>query len=306
MATKNLARTAIEGGRTASNKWERHYSHAEERAHLRNYLTEVKANADNWYEYDIDPIKPVYKTFADKLGPMYRWLDSRVGMPWDQVRSDVVKAFDTRTTAGRHIVYDHLLRQVDVVPNYDYGAYYRGPEDFTQSYYHHDFYVDADGLMQKKDYIKRKQSIPKFNTNQIANWLSGRSVGYVGKKLFWFIPTGKNQKHKNGAAKQWMTQWGHSNPKRMYYRSTYGLHYYYLDKQPIHKHDRGELVYEDGKLIIIGYETSWRMGSPSFRQDRKLNDKELTFWNTIPEYYQIKVLEKSPTYPNPPKEDYYY
>lgn len=37
--------------------------------------------------------------------------------------------------------------------------------------------------------------------------------------------------------------------------------------------------------------------TPPLRQDRKLNEKEMDYWNSLPQYYQTKILEKSPTYP---------
>ena len=116
MSTKNLARTIIEGGRTRSNKWDRRNSHAEQRATVRNYMSEVTLDPDNYDEYDVEPTQHVRKDFDDKLGPIYRWLDRQCGRPWDEVRADIAIEFDTRTTAGRHIVYDHMLNQVQTGP----------------------------------------------------------------------------------------------------------------------------------------------------------------------------------------------
>src|SRR5208283_712740 len=106
MSTKNLARTVIEGGRTGHNKWKRRNSHAENRAAEHNYLQDITLDPDSYDEFDVAPLKHVRKDFDDKLGPIYRWLSQQVGRPWDEVRADVTKEFDTRTTAGRHIVYD--------------------------------------------------------------------------------------------------------------------------------------------------------------------------------------------------------
>lgn len=304
MGTKNLARTAIEGGRTGSNKWERRDSHNSERASARDYCNKVRLDPESYEDFDIEEKDHVRKEFNDKLGPMYRWLASQCGRPWDEVRSEVSKTFDTRTTAGRHIVNDHLLSSVEEVPDYRYGRYYRGPEDSTTSYYRHDFYVDDAGILKEKTVIKRRnyERPPAFNTQQIANWLSGRVVGQVGSKFFWFVPSDKNKK-RGGENRTWITQWGGS---RGYYSNRYGLHFYYLHRSPIYKYDEERhIVYEDGKPIILDYKETWQDSTPTFRQDRKLNDKEMAFWNTIPEYYQTKVLERSPTYPDPPKPDYY-
>lgn len=306
MSTKRLQRTVIEGGRHRYNKWERRYSHAETRAEENAYISEVTKDLENAYDYDIPKTRSVGKGFTDKLGPMYRWLHSQVGRPWDDVRAEVAATFDVRTTAGRHIVHDHLLRSVEVTPDFKYGNYYRGPIDQTTSHYHNDFYVDDEGILQMKTYIPRKNDVPRFNTNQIANWINGRVVGYAGKKLFWFVPADKTKKH-GGYARQWKTSWGPRAGGYNYYSPYYnGLQFSYLTQEAIIKTDKnGTNVLVDGHVVTIGYKPVWRNGEPTFRQDRKLNEKELAFWNTIPLHYQTKVLERSPTYPTPPKVDYF-
>jgi len=305
MSTKNLAHTVIEGGRHRYNKWDRRYSHAETRANEKAYISEVMDNQENWYDYDIEPTRPVSKGFTDKLGPMYRWLAAQCGRPWNEVRSEVAKTFDTRTTAGRHIVFDHLLQSVEETPDLRYGRYYSNPDDWTQSYRRHDFYVDAEGILREKTVIKRKgynEKVPPYNTQQIANWLSGRVVGKVGNKYFWFIPADKNKK-KGGVDRTWRTDWG----SRKYYYN-YGLRFLYLGEQSIYKTDSltGLRVKgEDGNYIVIGTEKVWVAGHPaSFRQGNKLSTKELNYFNALPAYYQNKILELSPTHPNPPKPDY--
>jgi len=307
MSTKNLARTVIEGGRHKGNKWDRHYSNAEERAHLRNYMQEVRQDPDNYDAYDIEPRQHVYKGFDDKLGPIYRWLDRQVGRPWDEVRSDVTKTFDTRTTAGRHIVYDHMLQSVEVTPDVR-RRYYSNPDDPTTSYSKHDFYVDDDGFLQKKRYLGRRyarEKVPPFDINQISNWLNGKIVGKVGNKFFWFVPATKSK--KGGYSHIWATEWHRGS----YYAPT-GPQFLYLSYEPVHKTDSAgrAIIGEDGKMIVIGRTAKWvRASTPTLRQDRKLNPKELDYWNSLPEYYQTKILQLSPGYPKPPKRDswgYYY
>lgn len=311
MSKKNLARTVIEGGRYGGNKWERRSSHADLRARDRNYINEVKSDLENWYDYDVEPIQPVYQGFTDKLSPMYRWLAKQCGRPWNDVRSEIATTFDDRTTAGRHILHDHLLKSVEVTPDLRYGRYYRGPEDYTTSYRRYEFYVDGDGILREKTIVRspyKKDKVPPFNTQQIANWLSGRIVGYVGKRLFWFVPVDKTKKW-GGRNRQWKTQWGY---KAYPYGSYYGGPVFlYLHDEPIYKYDGdGKYVLDDkGNKIVTDYKTTWRNGTPQFRQDRRLNEKDLAFWNTIPEFYQGKVLERSPTFEGekpPGAYSYYY
>ena len=308
MSTKNLARSIIEGGRTKGNKWDRRFSNAEERAHLRNYMQEVRQDPDNYEEYDIEPRSTVYKVFDDKLGPIYRWLNRQVGRPWDEVRSDVSKTFDTRTTAGRHIVHDHMLTSVQIGP--EFPRYYSSPpEDPTTSYSDNDFYVDDDGILQKKRYLGRRRyrdPVPAFDTKQISNWLNGRIVGKVGNKLFWFVPATKSKK-RGGYSHIWATEWHRGS-----YYADPGPQFLYLSYEAIYKKDSlgRAVIGEDGKMIVVDRIAKWvRASTPNLRQDRRLNPKELEFWDRLPEYYQTKILQSSPGYPKPEKTNrygYYY
>lgn len=311
MSTKNLARTIIEGGRHKSNKWDRRNSHAENRAAVRNYMSEVRLDPDNYDEYDVEPTEHIRKEFDDKLGPIYRWLNRQVGRPWDEVRADVAKEFDTRTTAGRHIVYDHMLTSVQIGP--EFPRYYsRPPEDPTTSYSDHDYYVDDNGILQKKRYLGRRrynERVPAWDTKQLANWLNGRIVGKVGNKYFWFTPVGKAKKHRGmGHAHIWKTVWGYHT---YWYRDN-GPVFQYLTYEPIYKLDGNgrQVIGEDGSPIELDRLPKWvNASTPPLRQDRKLNEKEMAYWNGVPEYYKTKILEKSPNYPNPPKPNpygYYY
>ena len=305
MSKKRLSRTVIEGGRYNSNKWDRRHSNRSVRANERAFMADVMKDLDAADAISVEPRDPVYKGFRDKLGPMYRWLRSNVGRPWDDVKSEVFQKFDTRTTAGRHITYDHLLKAVEETPDFRYGRYsrYNKLEDpFTTSYYPHDYYVDEEGILREKTVISRHYKVPQFNTAQIANWLSGRVVGKVGKKLFWFVPADKSKK-RGGYAKEWRTRWTY----RSYYGNSFTFLYHSI--RPVYRYDtEGKIVLDDnGNKVVREYQESWVAATPpSFRQDRRLNEKELAFWNTIPEFYQNKVLERSPTYPTPPKPDFSY
>lgn len=81
MATKNLARTIIEGGRDRYNKWQRNYSHREERALTREHFARARELDDGFEALGIGRRTKVYKGFRDKLGAPRRWLRSQVGRP---------------------------------------------------------------------------------------------------------------------------------------------------------------------------------------------------------------------------------
>jgi hypothetical protein len=224
----------------------------------------------------------------------------------------VFQTFDTRTTAGRHIVFDHLLPAVTIAeePRYRYSY---TPEDPTTSHSDHDYYVDDDGILQKKRYLGRRrysEKVPPFDTKRLANWLGGRVVGLVGNKLFWFVPVGKPNKHKGMYRDHvWRTKWGHDRERYYYYAYSAGLHWEYLSEETVYKTDSvGNVIYDEyNRATPIGTKKVWKSGSkPFFRQGRKLNPKDLEFWNVLPDHYKTKVLEQSPNYPEPPKPKYPY
>src|SRR6186713_2975376 len=112
MATKNLARTVIEGGRSPGNTVDRRASNAAQRTRVRRVSGALLSGADA--DFAIYPMrKVVWREFNDKLGPAKRWLARQVGRPWNKARSDLFARFDVRTAPGRHIVFDHLLPEVE-------------------------------------------------------------------------------------------------------------------------------------------------------------------------------------------------
>jgi len=117
MSTKNLARTVIEGGRSGWSRFARRHSHALVRAREREVSHALGKGAD--FDALVYPKRdPVYRDFADKLGPARRWLRAQANRPWNQVRSELFARFDTRTTAGRHILFGHLLPEVEAIERY--------------------------------------------------------------------------------------------------------------------------------------------------------------------------------------------
>jgi hypothetical protein len=92
------------------------------------------------------------------------------------VRSAIMTTFDTRTLAGRHIVFDHMLR--DVAPWFSADARY------------HQFLVDAAGILRRAP--SRRRSRRRWHCSprdaELSAWLAGRLVGSRGEQLYWFVP----------------------------------------------------------------------------------------------------------------------
>src|SRR5271156_720922 len=112
MSTKNLSRTVIEGGRCGYYKSEVHACARSERSELRAHLRSLALDPELEENLTHPKRQPVTLCFSDKLRPIYRFRDSRVGRDWDATRSELFDKFDTRTTPGRHVLFDHLLRDV--------------------------------------------------------------------------------------------------------------------------------------------------------------------------------------------------
>jgi hypothetical protein len=76
--------------------------------------------------YLIKPVKIVHKTkhFSDCLGPLRRWLRSKVGQPWDIVYNQLCQRIETRTVSGKHIlshVWDFVERYVELIDGFPYA-----------------------------------------------------------------------------------------------------------------------------------------------------------------------------------------
>ena len=278
MSTKKLSRTIIEGGRANSNKWERRHSNSSERASSRDYCKKALIDSEVIYDDFITEREKVYKGFDDKLAPVFRWLAKQVGRKWDDIYSEIKETFDVRTTAGRHIVNDHLIGSVDITPDvrFPYAYYYAGGE--TVSHHKYDFYVE-DGFLCKRKYIgRRKYPYVVFNRPSIASWLDGRMIAKIGTKYYWFV----SSTNRNGHMIEYKTTWDNS-------MWGYGqLKYLRLTAEAIYDSDR--------KFIKCEY--VWKepfLGRVySFRQDVELSSKDMEFWNSIPEQLQAVMLEFNP------------
>ena len=81
MSTKDISRSAVEGGRYSYNKYERNESHRHERARAKVWLDKVRVDDEAAEGSDPVPRNKVHKGFTDNLGPCYGWLASR----WEDI-----------------------------------------------------------------------------------------------------------------------------------------------------------------------------------------------------------------------------
>lgn len=184
MSKKHLARTVIEGGRDGWSKFHRRYSHAATRAAEHRQGRELLAGADA-DDAVFEPLRPVQRGFRDKLGPARRFLRSQVGRPWDKVQGELFERFDTRTTAGRHILFCHLLREVERARATPYDT----------------FYVSAHGILrwrQPKRWSFRQQERLPEPRDALEAWLSSRRVIWHDSTAYWLLPveSGRYRQHR--------------------------------------------------------------------------------------------------------------
>jgi hypothetical protein len=178
MSTKNLARTVIEGGRYRGNRWFRRYSHKQERTAEQQLSSRVMRMEVDSALYEVR--RHEGRAFRDKLGPAERWLRSQVGRPWNKVHGDLMHRFDTRTTAGRHIVFCHLIPSVKV-------------SEIADRYRRFAFRVDRHGILREVPRVRFRHPVlgsplPE-RESVLVGWLGARRVGERDTHLFWFVPT---------------------------------------------------------------------------------------------------------------------
>lgn len=182
MSKKNIARTAIEGGRSGYSKHERRESSQHERVKVRAMIAASHGDPEAFDDVVIPKRRWAFKDFQDKLSPVRKWMDDRVGKSWNKTYSLMKQKFDSRTTAGRHIIYDHMLRDVWMSSDYsdNYAKYHR-------------YYVDDQGILRKmpswrKDNAKVAEKL-RVEKIEVEQWLDKRLIGKIGNVLYWYNPT---------------------------------------------------------------------------------------------------------------------
>ncbi len=268
MSTKNLARTAIEGGRCGHYKSEVRDLARSERAANREYIGLVKRDVEAADDLPLPKRGPSFPCFDDKLSPVRRFLESRVGKSWNKTLTMILERFDTRTTPGRHVVHDHMLK--DIAPSkaaMEAGAHY-----FFNRYR---YFIDAQGVLRKAPERKReKAKVEPFDTRALVSWLGNRKVGKMGDRFVWFHPT------RDGDSIQ--AKWTRE-----------GLSYIMID-------ENGEPV-----LVQVPYRTWWQpefdnqRAAVPYRQGRLLNAEDEKFFRSLPEHGRVAVLKAAPANAGP-------
>ncbi len=287
MSTKKLERTVIEGGRHGYNKWERRESQAILRAEERNYLADVQKDPERFDEEFIEKLRPVSQGFTDKLRPMYRWLAVQVGRKWADVHKEVFEKFDTKTTAGRHITFDHLLSSV-VDTRSGWDQFGRDASNQTAfSFRYPKYYVNSDGILCRATMVQRRPKHYKDLSPEeyriISVWLNGRMVGEHGGVLYWFAAT-------DGL---WKCEW-----KKEYEMTKYGdregqtdLHYYVFTNGDYQVKTKNAWGYGPPDVWNKqGYHWERLKNPAGFKQRSALNKDEAKYFRSLDKKAQGQIL----------------
>ncbi|MDP3697780.1 MAG: hypothetical protein Q8R55_07275 [Candidatus Taylorbacteria bacterium] len=78
------------------------------------------------------------KEFSDLIGPLKRFLQSRIGQHWDKVYSELSQSLDKRSLTGRHI-WQHVWIEVERNPRIGSDGQVRA--GFPYSYVVHGLYI---------------------------------------------------------------------------------------------------------------------------------------------------------------------
>lgn len=148
MATKNLARTIIEGGRSGFARYLLRLGTKRDRRKAARYCKSVcLAVEDEGMERGLpDPRRFLdYDAYshADCLSPMCNWVKARIGSRWDDVYSELSRTYDRRKLRNQHLI-DHVISFV---------SWRRNRLGYWRNYGEH---IDEDGfLVAGERYIRR-------------------------------------------------------------------------------------------------------------------------------------------------------
>lgn len=116
-------------------------------------------------------IKPINKSkyLSDHLGPLRRFLRSKVGQPWNEVYSQLCQRLDPSTMAGKHVidhVWDYVERHVEIIDGGVYRKPYRGYRRQLDAYHRDRFYIHPEtGILCAVEKVPRMQESKQKQTD---------------------------------------------------------------------------------------------------------------------------------------------
>lgn len=180
MSEHRLDRIAIErprgGMRMSSRKLPGHRKTLQK-------ITEI-ASTDGLLSPYLIKTREQTKYFSDHLGPIRRWLRSKVGQPWNIVYNELCQRIDTKTLCGQHLIFhvwQFVEREVDLidgVPYHKNGYRYSGWRG--EALYVH----PSTGILCKAEREKKKPAQKESDRLIIDNYHEYRKLNDL-----WFLVT---------------------------------------------------------------------------------------------------------------------
>lgn len=112
MATRDLARSAVEGGRRGRDM--EYWDSRSNRQRARITLASVRTLEDAWHAEPEEFTSGCWGSeFTDQLNPTRRFLEARAGRPWNAVWSELCRRYDRRTLKGWHLLRHVKLQLIE-------------------------------------------------------------------------------------------------------------------------------------------------------------------------------------------------
>lgn len=109
------------------------------------------------------------KYLADHLGPLRRFLRSKVGQPWNDVYSELCQRLKTNTMAGQHVighVWDFVERYVEIIDGKIYYKHYQKYRTRLIETYRDRFYIHPEtGILCLVEKVPRKHQRQQKQTD---------------------------------------------------------------------------------------------------------------------------------------------
>ncbi|MBO3460725.1 hypothetical protein G7B40_035755 [Aetokthonos hydrillicola Thurmond2011] len=111
------------------------------------------------------------KYLSDHLGPLRRFLRSKVGQPWNEIYSELCQRLKTNTMTGKHVidhVWDYVERHVEIIDGRFYRKPYRGYRIQLEVNHRDQFYIHPEtGILCAAEKIPRKQKLKQKQTDLV-------------------------------------------------------------------------------------------------------------------------------------------
>lgn len=288
MSTKDISRSALEGGRASRNKDDRNESHRRERANAREWLGRAKLDSELYDNTNPETRPKVSKEFTDKLNPCYRWLASRCGRPWSEVFKEIKTTFDTRKLSAWHIVNQHMITEVRGAGTTSDAAPLR------LGWRHQRFEIDNDGILRDLGKYRQK-SADKYegpSRKEVLATANGRGVIDYGAYQFWAEPSSYRLEVCSASLPQ--PSWS-PNPKHCPISDS---RHRKIDVTPVEILLRYS---ETGSNYSFRDSVHWRVLKTHhqvacrWRQGKKFTEDETNWWRSItPKIREIVVIKLNP------------